>query len=109
MQFRDHQHHDCVDHGLQRVGAALEHARDTDDHNDRSPDVGLGGLRGHVASDRTTQRDVVVHGTGAVQLAVLLAFTSAFGMDGSDTFEPGTTPLPDTMKIDWVRVWQYLR
>ncbi len=36
-----------------------------------------------------------------------LAFTSAFGMTGSDTFEPGTTPLPATMKIDWVRVWQY--
>jgi beta-glucanase (GH16 family) len=36
-----------------------------------------------------------------------LAFTSAFGMDNSDTFQPGTTPLPATMKIDWVRVWQY--
>jgi hypothetical protein len=35
-----------------------------------------------------------------------LAFTSAFSLDGSDTFEPGTTPLPDTMKIDCVRVWQ---
>jgi beta-glucanase (GH16 family) len=36
-----------------------------------------------------------------------LAFTSAFGMDNSDAFQPGTTPLPATMKIDWVRVWQY--
>ncbi len=36
-----------------------------------------------------------------------LAFTSALGMDGDDTFQAGTTPLPDTMKIDWVRVWQY--
>ena len=36
-----------------------------------------------------------------------LAFTSAFGMNGNDSFEPGTTPLPATMKIDWVRVWQY--
>ena len=36
-----------------------------------------------------------------------LAFTSAFGMSGNDSFEPGTTPLPATMKIDWVRAWQY--
>ena len=35
-----------------------------------------------------------------------LAFTSAFGMNNSDSFEPGTTPLPATMRIDWVRVWQ---
>ncbi len=32
-----------------------------------------------------------------------LAFTSAFGMNGNNSFEPGTTPLPATMKIDWVR------
>jgi len=36
-----------------------------------------------------------------------LAFRSAFGMNNSDSFEPGTTPLPATMRIDWVRVWQY--
>lgn len=35
-----------------------------------------------------------------------LAFTQAFGMNSSDTFQPGT-PLPATTKIDWVRVWQY--
>ena len=31
-----------------------------------------------------------------------LAFTQAFGMDSNDMFEPGVTPLPATMKIDWV-------
>jgi hypothetical protein len=36
-----------------------------------------------------------------------LAFTSALGMNNGDSFEPGTTPLPATMRIDWVRVWQY--
>jgi beta-glucanase (GH16 family) len=35
-----------------------------------------------------------------------LAFTSAFGMNGN-SFEPGTTPVPATTKIDYVRVWQY--
>jgi beta-glucanase (GH16 family) len=35
-----------------------------------------------------------------------LAFTSAFGLNG-DSFEPGTTPLPATTKIDYARVWQY--
>ena len=34
-----------------------------------------------------------------------LAFTSALGI-GSNQFQPGTTPLPATMHIDWVRVWQ---
>ncbi len=36
-----------------------------------------------------------------------LVFTQAFGMNSGDTFQPGATPLPATMKIDWVRVWQY--
>ena len=36
-----------------------------------------------------------------------LAFTSALGMNNGDSFEPGVTPVPATMKIDWVRVWQY--
>jgi beta-glucanase (GH16 family) len=36
-----------------------------------------------------------------------LAFTAAFGMSGGDTFIAGTTPLPATTKIDWVRAWQY--
>ncbi len=36
-----------------------------------------------------------------------LAFTQALGMDTSDSFQPGTTQLPATTKIDWVRVWQY--
>jgi len=27
-------------------------------------------------------------------------------MNNSDSFEPGTTPLPATMRIDWVGVWQ---
>jgi beta-glucanase (GH16 family) len=36
-----------------------------------------------------------------------LAFTSALGMNGNNSFESGTTPLPATMKIDWVRAWQY--
>ncbi len=36
-----------------------------------------------------------------------LAFTQALGMDSSDSFQPGTTQLPATTKIDWVRVWQY--
>ena len=34
-----------------------------------------------------------------------LAFTSALGI-GNNKFVPGTTPLPATMHIDWVRVWQ---
>jgi hypothetical protein len=34
-----------------------------------------------------------------------LAFTSALGI-GSNKFVPGTTPLPATMRIDWVGVWQ---
>jgi hypothetical protein len=34
-----------------------------------------------------------------------LAFTSALGI-GNNRFVPGTTPLPATMHIDWVRVWQ---
>jgi len=33
-----------------------------------------------------------------------LAFTSALGMNNGDSFEPGTTPLPASMRIDWVRV-----
>lgn len=36
-----------------------------------------------------------------------LAFTAALGSYGNDVFQPGTTPLPATTKIDWVRVWQY--
>jgi beta-glucanase (GH16 family) len=36
-----------------------------------------------------------------------LAFTSALGMTGNDSFEVGTTPLPATMEIDWVRAWQF--
>ncbi len=36
-----------------------------------------------------------------------LAFTAALGTYGNDVFEPGSTPLPATTKIDWVRVWQY--
>ena len=36
-----------------------------------------------------------------------LAFTAALGMNGTDTFQPGATPLPATTLIDWVRVWQY--
>jgi beta-glucanase (GH16 family) len=35
-----------------------------------------------------------------------MAFTAALG-NNSNTFEPGTTPLPSTTKVDWVRVWQY--
>ena len=34
-------------------------------------------------------------------------FTSAFGLNGSDSFEVGTTPMPATMTADWVRVWQH--
>ena len=34
-----------------------------------------------------------------------LAFTSALGV-GNNKFEPATTPLPSTTRIDWVRVWQ---
>jgi len=34
-----------------------------------------------------------------------LAFTSALGV-GSNQFQPASTPLPATMHIDWVRVWQ---
>jgi beta-glucanase (GH16 family) len=36
-----------------------------------------------------------------------LAFTAALGMNGANSFQPGTTPLPATTQIDWVRVWQY--
>ena len=36
-----------------------------------------------------------------------LAFTAALSADGNDSFQPGTTPLPATTQIDWVRVWQY--
>jgi beta-glucanase (GH16 family) len=36
-----------------------------------------------------------------------LAFTAALETIGNDVFQPGTTPLPATMKIDWVRAWQY--
>jgi beta-glucanase (GH16 family) len=35
-----------------------------------------------------------------------LAFTAALGTN-TNAFEPGTTPLPATTRIDWVRVWQY--
>jgi beta-glucanase (GH16 family) len=35
-----------------------------------------------------------------------LAFTAALGTN-TNSFEPGTTPLPATTRIDWVRVWQY--
>jgi hypothetical protein len=62
------------------------------------PTSGSGGCAG--TSPPTAPRSGTWSCTlpGAVQPAVLLAFTSAFGMDGSDTFEPGTTPLPDTMR-----------
>jgi hypothetical protein len=36
-----------------------------------------------------------------------LAFTAALGTEGSDAFQPGTAPLPATMKIDWVRAWPF--
>jgi hypothetical protein len=36
-----------------------------------------------------------------------LPFTSALGMDTGDSFEPGTTLLPASMRIDWVRIWPY--
>jgi beta-glucanase (GH16 family) len=35
-----------------------------------------------------------------------MAFTSAFGSSGGNGFSVGT-PLPATMQLDWVRVWQY--
>jgi beta-glucanase (GH16 family) len=33
-----------------------------------------------------------------------IALTQALGV-GSDAFLPGTTPLPDTTEVDWVRAW----
>jgi beta-glucanase (GH16 family) len=36
-----------------------------------------------------------------------LNFTAALGEDEGDSYRPGQTPLPATMQIDWVRVWQY--
>jgi beta-glucanase (GH16 family) len=36
-----------------------------------------------------------------------LALTSALGSANGDQFKPGQTPLPATMQVDWVRVWQY--
>lgn len=36
-----------------------------------------------------------------------LAFTAALGSAEGDGYRPGQTPLPATMQIDWVRVWQY--
>jgi beta-glucanase (GH16 family) len=35
-----------------------------------------------------------------------MAFTAALGIN-TDAFEPGTTPLPATTKIKYMRVWQY--
>lgn len=36
-----------------------------------------------------------------------LVLSQAFGSSSGDQFEPGTTPLPATTHVDWVRVWQY--
>ncbi len=33
-------------------------------------------------------------------------FTAALGVN-TDAYEPGTTPLPATTKIDYLRIWQY--
>ncbi len=33
-----------------------------------------------------------------------IALTQALGV-GTDAFAPGTTPLPDTTEVDWVRAW----
>jgi beta-glucanase (GH16 family) len=36
-----------------------------------------------------------------------LNFTAALGANNGNQYRPGETPLPATMQIDWVRVWQY--
>jgi beta-glucanase (GH16 family) len=36
-----------------------------------------------------------------------LNLTAALGSNNGNNFKPSVTPLPDTTKIDWVRVWQY--
>jgi beta-glucanase (GH16 family) len=36
-----------------------------------------------------------------------LNFTAALGSASGDEFRPNQTPLPATMQVDWVRVWQY--
>jgi len=35
-----------------------------------------------------------------------MSFTAALGI-GTNAFQPGTTPLPATTQIDYMRVWQY--
>ena len=36
-----------------------------------------------------------------------LNLTAALGWGNGDQYQPGVTPMPSTMKVDWVRVWQY--
>ena len=36
-----------------------------------------------------------------------LNFTAALGADNGNQYRPGETPLPATMQVDWMRVWQY--
>jgi beta-glucanase (GH16 family) len=36
-----------------------------------------------------------------------LALTSALGSTNGDQYRPGVTPLPATMQVDYMRVWQY--
>ena len=36
-----------------------------------------------------------------------LSLTVALGDFNGDQYRPGVTPLPATMKVDWVRAWQY--
>jgi hypothetical protein len=36
-----------------------------------------------------------------------LNFTAALGWNNGNQYRPGETPLPATMQIDWMRVWQY--
>ncbi|HWF16134.1 MAG TPA: glycoside hydrolase family 16 protein [Acidimicrobiales bacterium] len=36
-----------------------------------------------------------------------LNFTAALGDSNGNGYEPGRTPLPATLQVDWMRVWQY--
>ena len=36
-----------------------------------------------------------------------LTLTAAMGNVNGDDYQPGNTPMPATMKVDWVRAWQY--
>ncbi len=74
---------------------------DPDDHHDlfqRDP-LHDGHLRPYVTNPDTAP--------APFDQPFFLAFTAALGTNGNDVFESGSTPLPATTKIDWVRVWQY--